>query len=411
MEQNAVIDFRNVKKRFRLGGGRNRSVFEMLTRRAKPSAENTLWAVNDVSFRVKPGESIGLIGHNGSGKSTLLKLVTQILQPTSGDIFVNGRISPLLELGAGFHADLTGRENIYLNGSVLGLSNPEIDARIDEIIAFSELEQFIDIPVKHYSSGMYMRLGFSVAVHCDPEILLVDEILAVGDRAFQKKCLTRINLLKQQGVTIMMVSHNLPVLLKLCDTIIWMDKGHMREVGDPSVLINRYIEHMNEIVEQRSHDAPNADRTGTFEVEIVDVRFLDGEGQAAATFTSGKPMTIEMHYVAHEPIEDPEFGLAFFRSDGLMVAGPNNRHANYEISQVEGEGVVRFVIPFLPLLPDRYTVTTAIHGDKRLLPFDSHDHAYTLNVVGGGNEIRHGTVDIPAQWEWDPSGSRTLAES
>ncbi|HFC11534.1 MAG TPA: ABC transporter ATP-binding protein [Anaerolineae bacterium] len=401
MNTSSIIHIEQVSKRFKLATARNRNIFNILTRRAKSNSEQAdyLWAVKDISFTVMRGESVGLIGHNGSGKSTLLKLITRILYPTSGTIHVNGRISPLLELGAGFHADLTGRENIYLNASVLGLSNPEIDQRIEEIIAFSELEQFIDTPVKHYSSGMYMRLGFSVAVHCDPDILLVDEILAVGDHAFQRKCLDRIAQLKRQGVTIMMVSHSLDTLLKLCDSIVWMEHGVMREKGAPQPTIARYTDFMNtRIAEQGGAGEFVFNRHGTYEVEIIKVRFLDAAGVEQSTFHTEQPLIIEMYYDAHRPIYDPEFGIAIYRDDGVQITGPNNRIAGQNLGTIEGRGVVTYVVGRLSLLPSSYTVTVAIHDGTLPQAYDYHAQAYKFRVVADENSEFQGVLSLPAEW-------------
>lgn len=400
MSTEPIICFQSVTKRFKMATARNRSFLKSLTGRVNGGDDaDMLWAVNDVSFDVQRGESVGLVGHNGSGKSTLLKLATKILTPTSGSIQVSGRISPLLELGAGFHADLTGRENIYLNGSVLGLSNPEIDERLDAIIAFSELEQFIDIPVKHYSSGMYMRLGFSVAVHCDPDLLLVDEILAVGDRAFQRKCLDRIAQLKRQGVTIMMVSHSLDTLLKLCDSIVWMDHGVMKEKGAPQPTIANYVDFMNaRIAEQGQSGGFVFNRHGTYEVEIVKVAFLDSAGEAQQVFRTGEPMTIAMQYEAHQPIHDPEFGIAIYRDDGVHIAGPNNRAGQVFLDTIDGKGTVDYQIDRLPLLPGSYTVTVAIHDGALPQVYDYHAQAYKFRVEADAQGETQGVVSLPATW-------------
>lgn len=400
MSSEPIICFQSVSKRFKMATARNRSFLKSLTDRISgEDDEDVLWAVNDVSFEVSRGESVGLVGHNGSGKSTLLKLATKILSPTSGSIRVSGRVSPLLELGAGFHPDLTGRENIYLNGSVLGLSNPEIDQRLDNIIAFSELEQFIDIPVKHYSSGMYMRLGFSVAVHCDPDLLLVDEILAVGDRAFQRKCLDRIASLKQQGVTIMMVSHSLDTLLKLCDSIVWMDHGIMKEKGAPQPTIANYVDFMNaRIAAQGQSGGFVFNRHGSYEVEITNVAFLDGAGEVQQVFRTGEPMTIAMQYDAHEPIHDPEFGIAIYRDDGVHIAGPNNRAGQVFLDTISGTGTVEYRIDRLPLLPGSYTVTTAIHDGALPQVYDYHAQAYKFRVEADAQGETHGVVSLPATW-------------
>jgi lipopolysaccharide transport system ATP-binding protein len=243
-----AIQFRNVSKRFLLRTGRSTSIQEMVINALKlrrQSSAQELWALRDVSFVIAQGETVGIIGPNGSGKSTLLKVATGILEPTSGKVRFSGRMSSLLELGTGFHPDLTGRENVYLYGSILGLSRRYINRRFPEIVAFAELEQFIDMPAKYYSSGMYVRLGFAVATQVDPEILLIDEVLAVGDEHFQRKCLARIEDLQRAGVTILLVSHNLAAVQNLCHRALWLNEGRMRELGAPECVIRRYLEHVN----------------------------------------------------------------------------------------------------------------------------------------------------------------------
>ncbi len=395
----AIISFEHVSKRFQLASANKESKRSRWLDFGRSSDESSaLWAVKDVSLQIHRGESVGLIGHNGSGKSTLLKLATRILQPTEGHIAVDGRISPLLELGAGFHPDLTGRENIYLNASVLGLSNQDVDERLDDIIAFSELEEFIDGPVKHYSSGMYMRLGFSVAVYCDPDVLLVDEILAVGDRAFQRKCLDHITTLKKRGVTIMMVSHSLDTLLKLCDRIVWMDHGVMREHGAPVPTISHYIDHMNERIKEQGGQEYTFTRNGTFEAEITKVRCLDANGEEQETFRKGDPLTIEMEYVAHRPIADPEFGIAIDRNDGIRVTSPNNRRGNRPIAEINGIGSVQYHIKNLSLQAGEYLISAAIHDSQMPVAYDYHLQAYRIKIKDEQNVRVDGLIDFESDW-------------
>jgi ABC-type polysaccharide/polyol phosphate transport system ATPase subunit len=403
MIEEPVIRFNHVTKRFKLARASS-SLFESLLHRlyVRRLPIETLLAVNAVSFDVRRGESVGLIGHNGSGKSTLLKLATKILRPSEGEVAVFGRISALLELGAGFHEDLTGRENIYLNGSVLGLGRAAIDAKIGEIIAFSELDQFIDTPVKHYSSGMYMRLGFSVAVHCDPDVLLVDEILAVGDGAFQRKCLDRIQQLKAAGVTIVMVSHHLETLQKLCDRLVWMDHGEMVAEGGTAEISERYTAYMNERIAAQGGAGFVANRSGTYEAEITRVRFLDGAGNEQLTFFSGEPLTMELRYMAHRPIANPEIGFAIFH-ENLQLTGDNNRQGGCMVPQIEGEGTILYHIENLSLLPGRYQVSAAIHDSVMPVPYDFHDRAYRLTIMTKKSFIPQGIVHLSADWQHRPT--------
>jgi len=351
-----VIDVAHVSKRFFLQPDRPRSFQELvvnaLKRKPRSSTKEALWALRDLTFAVDSGETLGLIGSNGSGKSTCLKLLTHILEPTTGHISVQGRVSALLELGSGFHPELTGRENIFLHGSVLGLSRREMAMRLDDIVAFAELERFVDVPVKLYSSGMYVRLAFAIAINVNPDVLLIDEVLAVGDQNFQEKCLERIHEIKARGVTIVFVSHSLDAIRTMCDRTIWLDKGVMREDGLTDVVIARYLQYVHEkeeraaIAEQESmREAQSAsardeerltpdgeeaaetdqapddsgegddadpmaryrDRWGSREAEIVDVSFLDKDGQSHLMFVTGEPMTIVMRYRAAKRVERPRW--------------------------------------------------------------------------------------------------------
>ena len=395
-----AIRFEKVSKKFTLHHERARSFQELalhLFRRDRRSREE-FWALRDVSFAVERGETVGLIGPNGAGKSTVLKLVSRIIEPTSGRIEVNGRVGALLELGAGFHPDLTGRENIYLNGSILGLSRAEIRRKLDEIVAFAELERFIDVPVKHYSSGMYVRLGFSVAVHTDPEILLVDEVLAVGDAAFQRKCLERIDDLRRQGVTILFVSHSPEVVQSICSRAVWLDQGRLVTDGPADMVVARYLDHTWAAQDGRLQTADGGGRRwGSGRVRITAVRLLDGEEKERHQFRTGEPLVVEIRYRASERVERPVFGLAIHRSDGVHITGPNTRFAGYEIPWVEGEGVVRYIVPALPLLEGLYYLSVAVHDWEEREMYDYHDRLYPLRVLSSGGE-RYGIITLQGRW-------------
>lgn len=405
-EAQPVISFRNVNKHFTFSKERPQSVLETIIsifggRSRHPKQD--LWAVRDLSFDVYAGQALGIIGRNGSGKSTVLKLIARILRPSSGQVMVHGRISALLELGAGFHPDLTGRENIALNASVLGLSEAEVERSFDSIVDFSELGEFIDMPVKHYSSGMYMRLGFSVAIHVNPTVLIVDEILAVGDQAFQMKCIDRIHEMKQQGVTIIIISHNLNVIRRLCSDLIWLEHGEMRASGPTEEVANLYKDYSSQSMGQqllKERQNKGFRRWGSQEVEITSVRLLDDALQEKAVFETGATLIIEMNYVAHQPIFEPEFGLAIVRQDGVNVSGPNTHVDGLEFGTVDGAGSVRYRIDKLPLLPARYQVTAAIHDSRLQTAYDYHELAYPFRVVSGEKPEMDGAVELPATWEW-----------
>lgn len=403
-----VIRFENVSKRFVFTQDKPQSVLEMLISafsRQGMRREQDLWAVQDVSFDVMPGRCLGIIGRNGGGKSTILKLVARILRPSSGRVVVRGRVSALLELGAGFHPDLTGQENIFLNAAVLGLSEAETKACYDDIVAFSELDEFINMPVKHYSSGMYMRLGFSVAIHVKPDILIVDEILAVGDQPFQTKCIDQIMEMKRQGITIILVSHNLTMIRALCSHLLWIEHGKVQSAGPVDEVAGQYMEYTYEQEGRRSTSANGFhafERWGSGDVEITTLCFLDEDGNECQTFKTGCHMTVEIGYIAHKPVLEPEFGLAIHRQDGIHVTGPNSRLAGVEMGTVQGSGVIRYRIDRLPLLPARYRVTAAVHDSRLSHTYDYHKEAYSFRVVAGITNETHGLIEIPARWEWEP---------
>ncbi len=427
-----VIDFANVSKRFAMHYERHISLPQRLAALLRPrrTRENeTFWALRNVNFTIHRGESVGLIGHNGSGKSTTLKLITRILEPTSGSVQVNGRISALLELGSGFHPDLTGRENIYLNGALLGQSHAQMRARANSIIEFSEIGDFIDTPVKHYSSGMYMRLAFAIAISVDPDILLTDEVLAVGDDAFQRKCLDRIFHLRQQGRTIIFVSHALGVVQNLCDRVLWFDQGTLLEDGEPVRVIDAYLKVANERHRQRlaqerrreqtasnepgNHStAPTAadetedddpQRWGTREVEIVRVELLNRAGQPDTLFATSNHLTLRMHYIAHQRIEKPVFGVGIHHQNGLHINGPNTRFADYQIDAVEGPGIVDYTIESLPLLEGDYLFSAVIYDHSMSHPYDHHDRKYPFTVQAATVSERYGIIYIPSRWDWRPA--------
>jgi len=411
----AAIKFENVSKRFIIRRERPRSFQELVvgTFKRNDDVREELWALNDVSFTVERGEALGIIGENGAGKSTLLKLITRILEPTSGRITVNGKVSALIELGAGFHPDLTGRENIYLNGSILGLSRKEMNARFEEIVEFSELERFIDMPLKHYSSGMYMRLGFAIATSVDPEILLIDEVLAVGDEAFQRKCLRKINDFKRRGKTIIFVSHNLDAVRDLCTEAIWLENGIIKAKGATDGVVDRYLESINlksglqegcqaqvgQVKAERAEPAsPLQSRWGSGEVEITKVEFLDGRGRARRLFKTGDYMRVRIHYNAHRKIERPVFGVAIYSSDGLRLNGPNTKTSDYEIDWIEGPGYIDYIIDDLPLLKGTYEFSAAVYDHSCTHPYDHHERLYSFRVQQGAIKERYGMLYIPCRW-------------
>lgn len=417
-----AIRLEHVSKKFTLHHRRSRSFQELVIgvfqgKNTAPDSETAgasigfkkepreeFWALRDVSFSVDKGETVGIIGPNGAGKSTMLKLISRIIEPTSGNIEVNGRVGALLELGAGFHPDLTGRENVYLNGSILGLSRAEIEKKMDEIIDFAELERFIDMPVRHYSSGMYMRLGFSVAVHIEPEILLVDEVLAVGDAAFQRKCLEEIHELRQEGVTIMFVSHSAETVRQLCSRAIWLDEGRVATNGPAEAVVARYYQTWAYKNSSPKPDEKGQRRWGSGRVRITQVHLLDGAGKEKQAFRVGEPLTIEMHYRAEERVEQPVFGLAIHRADGVHVAGPNTRFGGQKIAWIDGEGVVRYRLHRLPLLEGTYWLSLAVHNWEDTEMFDYYDRLHGFRIVPRESGQRYGLLALQGTWEHRSTG-------
>lgn len=394
-----AIEFQQVSKQFVIEHEQRKTHGASLWGRLRRRGEwkERFWALRDVSFAIAPGEAVALIGANGSGKSTSLKLMSCIISPTSGVVVVNRQVTGLLELGAGFHPDLSGRDNVYLNGSILGLSRREINQAFDAIVAFAEIERFIDAPVKHYSLGMYMRLGFSIAVHMQPDVLLIDETFAVGDQAFQAKCLTRIHQLKKQGVTIVLVSHSLDAVRELCERGIWLDGGQVRADGRINGVIESYLAEV--IRKERDVATPVGFRKGSREIEITAVEFLDGQKRPSQAFRTGEPFIARLHYRAHERITDPVFGVAIFRADGVHVNGPNTDFAGLEIEVVHGEGVVEYVVPSLPLLNGNYFFSAAVYDRQGTYAYDHHHMRYSFSVLPGGVAERYGLLYIPSRWE------------
>jgi lipopolysaccharide transport system ATP-binding protein len=403
----AIIEFENVSKKFTIHRGGADTIqerFAGLLRRRAHGEE--FWALRDISFSVGKGQSLGLVGHNGAGKSTALKLMTRILEPTSGRVAMNGRVAALLELGSGFHPDLSGRENVFLNGSLLGFSRREMQARLPEIVDFAEIGDFIDMEVKHYSSGMYTRLAFAVATAVDPEILITDEVLAVGDESFQRKCMDRIFRFRQLGKTIIFVSHALETVRTLCDQAVWLDHGQARVVGPAGKVIDAYLADVNRREQERiaeqlgPADGTDTRRHGTREIEIARVELLDQGGRAQSVFQTYAPLTVRMHYVAHQSISGPVFGVALHHESGFWINGPNTRFDNVDLPELDGQGYIDYHIPSLPLLAGRYQISVAVVDRTMLHTYDHHNNMYRLVVQSSGLNERYGAIAIPAEWTW-----------
>lgn len=373
------------------------------------ASEDAIAALDDISFTVGRGEAFGLIGGNGSGKSTLLKIVAGILKPSSGRVGVNGRISALIELGAGFHPEISGRENVFIAGAVLGLSRAEVLRRYDEIVEFSGLGDFLEEPVKNYSSGMYVRLGFAVAVHTDPEVLLVDEVLAVGDEAFAHRCLRRIEEMLRVGKTLLFVSHSLDLVEGLCDRVLWLDRGQPKLLGSPRYVIDAYRLEVaeGEGREHRVEQAAQADgaaataadeplRWGSGAAEIAAVRLFDSRGDERYHFASGEPVIIEMAATAAAALTDFVFGIMITTPRGVECFGTNTDLAGLVSRHFLGAATVRLVCPTLRLAPGEYQVDAAVHA-RDGEPYDYRRQIAKFTVTA---EARTAGVYLPEhRWE------------
>ena len=383
--------------------------------------DQTFTALDGVSFDVPRGSTFGVIGENGSGKSTLLKLMAGITRPTRGSITVEGRISALIELGAGFHPEISGRENVAINGIMLGLTRREVAERFDEIVAFAELEPFIDAPVKTYSSGMYMRLGFSVAIHVEPDVLLIDEVLAVGDEGFTRKCLDKIGEFRRRGKTIVLVTHSLGLVEKMCDDVLWLRRGQVADRGDPKRVVDAYLTYVaggEEALLAREHGqsasetpassagAPDArpartgyqqGRWGSHEIEIVGVRLLDDRGQERHVYVHGERLTIALEVTAPAPVADFVFGIGVFTADGMSVYGTNTHLEDFVPARAEGVGEVRLHLDDLRLVEGTYLLDVAAHR-RDGTPYDYHRGLYSFRMKSRIKDV--GVYRPVHRWEF-----------
>ena len=437
-----AIELIDVSKIYRRYGGRQFSTLKSallsgdLVRRLRP--EETFQALKNVSFTVPKGCTYGVVGRNGSGKSTALKLVAGITKPTIGVVKVEGRISALIELGAGFHPEISGRENVFINGIMLGLSKKEITKRFDEIVEFAELTEFIDAPVKTYSSGMYMRLGFAVAIHVDPDVLLVDEVLAVGDEGFTHKCLDKFGEFKRRGKTILLVTHSLGLVERFCDEAVWLDAGEKKAEGDPTRVVGTYV---TDVARQEERFLKSADekarldagelvsaaglpaealakagpvdaaevstdmnragegRWGSGGVEITSVEFETTDGQPTQVFHTGEPMRVTLGIRAAAPVRDFVFGVGLFTADGVSVYGTNTDLEEFEADRLEGDQKVTLVIESLDLVEGTYKLDVAVHK-RDGAPYDYHRLLHTFRVKSRIKDV--GIYRPKHSWEFSP---------
>ena len=398
-----AVDINGVGKRFKRNTDRRGTVKERMVRGRSKRPED-FWAVKDVSLKIPKGSVYGLIGHNGSGKSTLLKMIGGIYRPTEGSITTDGRVAALIELGAGFHPEMTGRENISLNGSILGLPKREIAEVTDEIIEFSGLGDFINDPVKHYSSGMYVRLGFSVAVHMKPDVLLIDEVLAVGDEEFQRKCFDHLYALRRSGRTIIVVSHGLGALEGLCDEIAWLEHGVLQENGPSTDTVAAYLRRVNSeeaarnprIAAIRGDDGEA--RAGDQSVRVRTAEIVDLQGGPIGHAETGATFGIKLEISAPEPVLGPNVRVALQHESGALVTMMSNHRAGTDFGIVQGDRIIEVAMVDNPLLPGRYRVHIDVFDSSGSKLLDSWNDALEFPVRSQTGEIGQGFVQLPVQF-------------
>ena len=390
-----ALEVTNVTKTFKVHRERTNSIKQFIAGRGR-NQYDTFTALRDVSFTVCEGEVFGVIGRNGSGKSTLLKCMAGILQPNRGSVRVHKRMSALLELGAGFHPELSGRDNVFLNAAILGMKRHEISRRFDQIVEFSGLENFIDSPVKTYSSGMYVRLAFAVAINVDPRLLIVDEILAVGDVTFQQRCLEKFVEFRNEGRTIILVTHDLGSVRNMCDRAIWLEYGRIEGEGDPADLVEAYTELMLGGIDR---GGSGSSRRGSGEVQVDRAEILTADGRSVKRFHTGDSVTIRLHYRASEPVPRPVVGIEIERLGGSVVTAPCTRDVGAVPSVFTGSGVVDVRLDDIALLPGTYDLHTSITDFARQHEYDRLHLALRFDVLSGQPYETSGLVSLRPTWD------------
>ena len=417
MTQSIVAE--SLAKQYRIGEQREDLLQERLIRWIRhPFGKNgartpeTIWALKDVSFKVEAGEVLGIIGRNGAGKSTLLKVLSRITYPTSGKLNINGRVAALLEVGTGFHGDLTGRENVFLNGSILGMRKKEVEEKLDAIVAFAGVEKFLDTPVKHYSTGMFLRLGFAVAAHLEQEVLLVDEVLAVGDAAFQKKCLNAMDEMRSGGRTVLFVSHNMAAVENLCSRALWIDNGQIRLDGKAKDVIEAYMATSAEASCLAMDLSRVQNRRGNGNIRFTKIEFLSPDGETLKFISSGYPLVLRLHYQARMQIMRPDFEVGIFTDLGTLIT-KFSTWIDYQIPEIsQGQGYVDMIIDSFNFLPGRYYLSLCLksHGPTY---YDVLEHCLQFEVEasdsygsGRGMYRYFGIVYFPCEWRLVASASK-----
>jgi ABC-type polysaccharide/polyol phosphate transport system ATPase subunit len=387
-----AIELKDVGKRYRMRGLGSRSIKSVILDvvHSDRTTNDEFWALKDIRFEVEEGETLGIIGSNGAGKSTLLSILAGTKRPTQGHVRTVGTVSSLLELGAGFHPDLSGRENVFLAGAVMGLSRKTMRKRFDAIVDFAGIDTFIDQPVRHYSSGMYVRLGFAVAVEVDPDILLIDEVLAVGDIAFQKKCIDKMKEFKTRGKTMLIISHDLATIQSISDRILLLEEGRLDGIGDPGDVVNQYKSKAG-----RKGAESLGREWGTGEVTITGVDIRDAQGSAIERIRSGDALDIKIHFDSRERVENPVFGFSLSSDSGVPVYGNNTQIESHAIPAIEGAGTVSLRFDALPLATGTYMLSVSAHSADHTLNYHRLDHAFPIFVE---SEKDFEGCYMPVQW-------------
>ncbi len=399
-----AIKVEGVHKKFKVFYDKSNSLKEKMLFKKRNRHEDR-WVLKGIDMEVKKGEAIGLVGENGCGKSTLLKLLSRIMYPDRGSITINGRVSSLIELGAGFHPDMSGRENIYTNAAIFGLTHKEIEQRLDDIIEFSELGEYIDNPVRTYSSGMYMRLAFSVAINVDADVLLIDEILAVGDANFQAKCFNRLREIKAEGTTIVIVSHSLAQIEQICERSYWINDGIIQAEGSPRDVHPQYLEFMGEKrqetekkEEQSAKKSEDGSRWGTRDAVFEDISSYTCEGKKTSLFRTGEDIIIKISFKVNVPVKDAVCGIAIFRNDGVHIYGTTTRIDSVEHMDFERDGRLTITLKNVTLLPGTYFLDVALQDGKENT-CDYFKGAHTINMYSPISDI--GLTRIQHEWKLD----------
>lgn len=407
MKPENAIEVKDVTRSFKIYLDRGKSIKEFALFRKRRKYE-TREVLRGISLEVGVGEAVGLIGHNGCGKSTTLKILTRILYPEKGSVEVKGRVSSLIELGAGFHPDMSGRENIYTNASIFGLTRKEIERRVDDIIAFSELEDFIDNPVRTYSSGMYMRLAFSVAINVDADVLLIDEILAVGDANFQMKCFEKLKEIKKQGTTIVIVSHSLEQIEQICDRSFWIHEGLVKAQGRPKEVHAAYLDYMDDKRKEQEQkelerqialgnidSEKDSKRWGNGEAKYKDIVLCNGQGEKTDVFPMHGDIHIFLKYQVTRPIKNAILGMAVYRLDNVHCYGTNTKIDRYAPFDLDEDGTVELILRHVELLPSRYVLDFSIEAEDGS-PVDFFREAAQIQVLSDSEEV--GVMSMDHQW-------------